>query len=242
MSQTERDPLLVPEQLATAEELSTHVRHELRNGLAAIRNAAFYNKRRVAKTALATEDPRVNQFFGIIEDSVAAMGTLLQEGEPHTAPLRGTSRDCPLDAAVRLAVRFLRLPQPPSVELVGDTWPVIQADEAELAVALRHLIENGAEAMPEGGVVRVRCSMQFSRVVLTITDQGPSFSDWQASLKPFATTKPGRLGLGLNVARRIAARYGGELWFRAPSEAEAGLKEEGRAGPHLVVVVAKEQR
>ena len=54
-----------------SEEKAAELRHYLRNRFAAIRNAAFYLQRRVAKTSLWEEDERVRRFFDLIASELS---------------------------------------------------------------------------------------------------------------------------------------------------------------------------
>jgi hypothetical protein len=49
------------------------VRHSLKNRLAAIRNAAFYLARKAGKAGLLESDPRVAQFFELIDRELTAV-------------------------------------------------------------------------------------------------------------------------------------------------------------------------
>jgi C4-dicarboxylate-specific signal transduction histidine kinase len=49
-----------------------------------------------------------------------------------------------------------------------------------------------------------------------VSDDGPGIADAARCLERFETTKPGHLGLGLCMARRIASRLGGDLVIGRP--------------------------
>ncbi|HXK19837.1 MAG TPA: response regulator [Polyangiaceae bacterium] len=78
------DPLLHTERQAIADELTRGMRHDVRNRLSVIRNAAFYIKRRVSQLELWTTDARIQHFFALIDESVAHADQLLQA---QTAPV-----------------------------------------------------------------------------------------------------------------------------------------------------------
>jgi CheY-like chemotaxis protein len=65
---------------AAEEEVRARVRHDLRNRLASIRNAAFYLKTRVEKrTDLFATDPRVPVFFTLIDDELKKAEAIVAE-------------------------------------------------------------------------------------------------------------------------------------------------------------------
>jgi len=96
------------------------------------------------------------------------------------------------------------------IEFVSPTEPLeVEAELEMLALALRCLLENAGEAVGSGSV-SIAAEREANQCVLTVTDWGPGFSDKVRCLERFETTKPGHLGLGLGMARRIAVRLGGD--------------------------------
>jgi nitrogen-specific signal transduction histidine kinase len=55
------------------------LRHDLRNHLSTIRNAAFYLERRMRKTETWESDKRVPQFFELIESELEAAAACITE-------------------------------------------------------------------------------------------------------------------------------------------------------------------
>jgi len=103
----------------------------------------------------------------------------------------------------------LELSPPASEELELD------AERDVLAFAVRCLIENSAEAVGTG-LVRVSLERAVDQCRVTVSDNGPGIADATGCLERFETTKPGHLGLGLCMARRIASRLGGDLVIGSP--------------------------
>jgi signal transduction histidine kinase len=69
--------------------------------------------------------------------------------------------------------------------------------------------------MDDGGAIRLATRLEARRkhVLLEIEDDGPGMTSTQIgmALRPFHTTKPQGLGLGLPLAKRIVERHGGSL-------------------------------
>ena len=103
-------------------------------------------------------------------------------------------------------------------ETPGDREDVaIVVDAPELAAALRALIENAGEPMAEGEVVRVRAREDGDQLHVEIEDHGPGIRPAveETLFVPLRSTKPGHVGLGLGIARRVIQGYKGELSVRA---------------------------
>jgi signal transduction histidine kinase len=214
------DPLGAVERVAIAEEVAGAARHDLRGRLASIGGAAFYLRRKVAATELWGTDPRVERFFAVIDEEIATSTALL--GERMALAHLFARRAARVDAAacVRAAVACARLAPDTDVrvEVETDTGEV-HADETELTLALRCLIENAVEATPRGGVVWVHGGRGSAVFTAEISNAGGGLGQRpeETALVPFFTTKAGHAGLGLNIAQRIARRYRGSLLISSES-------------------------
>ncbi|MGA2408909.1 MAG: ATP-binding protein [Candidatus Binataceae bacterium] len=90
----------------------------------------------------------------------------------------------------------------------------IQADRALLSEALRNVISNAAEAMPNGGAVRIRTALNHSGFVeIFVSDQGPGIpsADLARVFNLYFTTKKSGNGLGLPLALRAIDLHRGTM-------------------------------
>lgn len=97
--------------------------------------------------------------------------------------------------------------------------PSVPADPAQLTHLLLNLLLNALEAMPRGGVVRVRLRRLPHRnaLALTVSDTGPGIpAEIRSRLfQPFVTTKENGTGLGLAICRQIVQEHGGKIRVRS---------------------------
>jgi len=124
------------------------------------------------------------------------------------------------DAVEQTLARWaLRDAPKPAVELDIEAVPPVRGSVDDLREAVDHILENAAEAGPQGGAIAVRVAWDGGgRVEVTVEDRGPGMADAvrARALEPFFSTKgSGRLGLGLPVVHAIVARHRGKLQLQS---------------------------
>jgi signal transduction histidine kinase len=207
------DPLATAERAAIAEEVASVLRHDLRNKLAVVRNAASFIRKRLGKTETWQGDPRLETFADVIDKEIAEANAMLSDAmDLRRLFARAIER---VDAArcLEVATGAARVPNTCRFSTQADAAEV-NVDATELALALRCLLENAAEASAEpAGEVLVSVHASGGKVAIAVSDAGPGIAPDRLAdaFRPFATTKDGHAGLGLNIARRVAMRYGGSL-------------------------------
>ncbi|KQZ96279.1 PAS domain-containing sensor histidine kinase [Mesorhizobium sp. Root157] len=93
---------------------------------------------------------------------------------------------------------------------------MVTADRVQIQQVLINLMRNAIEAMRDSDrrEIMVRTAPGGDgTVVVEVADTGPGISDEIAVqlFKPFVTTKPGGMGVGLSISRRIVEAHGGKL-------------------------------
>ncbi|MBI3818434.1 MAG: PAS domain-containing protein [Planctomycetes bacterium] len=88
-------------------------------------------------------------------------------------------------------------------------------DEIQLTHAVKNLLNNAIEAMPDGGRVDVRVDEQQSGIAIRVSDEGPGVRPdvRHRIFQPFFTTKSRGTGLGLAVVAKAAALHGGRVYL-----------------------------
>jgi len=175
-------------------------------------------RRKLASEVAPERDPRVNDFLLKIEAEVQRTDEVIDAWSErvHEVRARATERVRVTDC-LRLAMECARLPSSVGLELSAPNSEELELDAERdvLAFAVRCLIENSGEAMGTG-LVRVSAERAADQCRVTVSDHGPGIADAPRCLERFETSKPGHLGLGLCMARRIASRFGGDLVIGSP--------------------------
>jgi light-regulated signal transduction histidine kinase (bacteriophytochrome) len=151
------------------------------------------------------------------------------EARLHGAPARLGFRFLPAPAAatrteLSMQARSLleELGVKATVHCERPAHAAIAAEELE--VALGCLVENSLESLAlagNEGELALQVEMRGDRWGIEVRDDGIGVDPaaFEHLFDPFFSTHPGRAGLGLKIARRIAHRWGGELLLarREPS-------------------------
>ena len=118
-----------------------------------------------------------------------------------------------------------------ALRLVGSEVRPLRAriDRVGVEQALANLVLNAIEAVSAGtGQVVVVVARRGGMATLVVEDNGPGVAAEIAErlFEPFETTKPRGMGLGLPLAREIAAQHGGRLSWRPVSPHGAAFELE----------------
>lgn len=203
--------------LAAVGELASSVAHNIRNPLASIRVSVQSAMKRLPEnnnsrkylTGVIEIVDSLNQW---LHDLLTVHKSIELECRPVAA--RGlvdrvveVIRSAAKRSGVRIEVEELSI------------GCMVHVDSSRVGQALLAVVNNAVEASPPNGVVRVTIHNRAEapqQVEIRVTDSGtgiPSeIRDRLAS--PFSTTKPGGTGIGLYLAKRVAAAHGGEIEFQ----------------------------
>ncbi len=97
---------------------------------------------------------------------------------------------------------------------------VIEVDETLLGQAIKNLLQNSMEAMPEGGRLFVKGKKEKDSYLISISDTGKGIPDEikEKIFIPFFTTKEKGTGLGLSIVHKAISAHGGEVFFDSTEE------------------------
>lgn len=199
--------------LARAEELermSSHLSHELKNPLGAI-------KALVQLSARAERDPDVRVRLEVVEGEVDRIQTIIQGYLSFSRPLDelrpeplalGTLAD-EVTAILEARADDARV----NVRRTGDAR--LTGDPRRLKEALLNLIANAIEATPRGGSVEVRIAAGDGAVRVEVVDTGRGMPPEVLARigTPFFTTREHGTGLGVLLARSVFVQHGGALEY-----------------------------
>jgi signal transduction histidine kinase len=206
-----------------AEELVTVLAHDLRNHLAPLQTRLAILQRRLEKNAEAHEDLRVmeravKRMEHLVSDilDVARLDRGMFELDPRTVDLGELARD--------ICNVFSTPKQPVHLSIQKGPPVCVHGEPARLRQCLENLVANALQKSPAHAPVTMAVQKEVlatgaERARVDIVDEGPGIPpDMLPHLFDRFTTsrlREGGLGLGLYLAKRIAAAHGGDLSARS---------------------------
>jgi signal transduction histidine kinase len=225
------------DKLAAVGQLAASVGHELRNPLAAVRNAATYVKRRLTDPKFANQpvagDPKIAQFLDLmfreLDVSAKIIADLLdfaRERKPALSP-------CPLRQLVDEAIEVIPKSSVHIANQVPEDLPIPNIDKDQFRQIVVNLVQNAMEAAAgaRDGQVSIRAEGGAGDAPwqLQVIDNGIGMPKevLEKIFQPLYTTKVKGTGLGLAVVSNMVKAHNGTI------KAES---EEGRGSRFTIVL------
>jgi signal transduction histidine kinase len=209
------------EAMARAGELTAGIVHELRNGLGTITGYARLVERCDASAEVTEAARGIREECETLEVVIRRFMDFVKHEKLNLARF-DLSR-----LLSRVVARESRSRVGGEVQLIGGEVLELTGDEELLERAFENLVRNAREAAGPAGHVFMSFAPSEGSVDIGIADDGPGLSNADTgALRPFFTTKPGGLGLGLPIAHKIIALHQGELDFhnRSPRGLEVTVR------------------
>jgi signal transduction histidine kinase len=225
---TSRERLLQAERVAAWREMARRLAHELKNPIFPIQLSIETLRRVLDQGEGAEADARFRALFRESSDTILEELRALRKIVDEFSQFARMPRPQPavLDLS-EVAEHALSLHRHRADGVRIETsfppgLPPVRADRDLVGRALSNLLANALDAMPEGGVLRVRTSAGPAGVSVDVEDTGPGLTEEQRTrlFTPYFTTKKGGTGLGLAIVQGIVSDHGGRV--QVASEPGAG--------------------
>ena len=206
----------VKEKLAAVGEMAAQLAHEIRNPLGSISGSAQVL---MGEPNMSAEQ---NQLLAIIIRESRRLSDALNQFLFQARPASPRPGPVDLGPVIAEAVTLLRNAPEVSpvhrVEFDTDDGPhVCMADRDQMLQVFWNLVRNGLEAMPEGGLLRVRLWRRDADLVLCVEDEGRGIAseDQLRIFEPFRSGSRMGTGLGLAIVYRIVQENQGDIRVRS---------------------------
>lgn len=194
------------EAMALAGELTAGMAHEVRNSLNTIQGYARLLQKEEQSPDAAGATLAILDESEMLQSAVKSFVDFIKREELELASVD-------LHRLLQRVVAREERARVGPVVSIGEDLPeaTLAADGDLLERAFENLIRNAREAAGASGHVEVHWHQSADRVIVSIVDDGPGLNPEVAPGRPFATTKPGGLGLGVATAMKIIGLHGGTL-------------------------------
>jgi two-component system, NtrC family, nitrogen regulation sensor histidine kinase NtrY len=215
----QRGRLVQVERVAAWRELARRLAHELKNPL--------FPLQLTVENLQRAREKHPEQFDEVFREGTS---TLLAE-LAQLKTIIGRFSDFARMPSPRLERLNLSEFLPPIVKLFEPQWQApghpridgrldlaephlaLDADPEQLTRALRNLILNAMDALPEGGQIDVRARRNGSEIEIEVADSGAGLSkeECERLFTPYYTTKQHGTGLGLAIVQSVVSDHGGRI-------------------------------
>jgi signal transduction histidine kinase len=202
------------EQLASIGTLVAGLAHEIGTPMGVIQGHAKLLESKVS-------DEQARWRLQTIQEQIARISRIIQNLLNMARPARSARTPVALVPLLDNTIAFVEEKLQRSgirVERRYEGEPSVLGDAERLQQVFLNLFLNAADAMREGGELRISLRNTPTEATIEVTDTGPGVSEKDVArvFDPFFSTKPSGegTGLGLSVARSIVADHGGAIEVR----------------------------
>ena len=206
---------------AAAEELVTVLAHDLRNYLSPLNLRLQLLAKRAQREGRADDARDAEAALKSVTRLGDLVADILDVARIDEGVFRMQPEPIDLGALVQEAVSLLATPEHPVLLRVQDGAPItVAAEPGRLRQCLENIVSNAIQKSPANAPVTVFVNQDEQRARVDVIDEGPGIP---ADILPHVferfvsgSRREGGLGLGLYLAKRIAAVHGGDLTVDSP--------------------------
>jgi signal transduction histidine kinase len=203
--------LIRSEKLAATGRLAVSLAHEINNPLQAMQNLLYLT------LEYEISEAKRREFLEMAREETSRLITLVQQTLEFYRPAQAQAGPVDINAAVERVLALSRKKLQHSeveveLELASSLSPVNGMPD-QIAQVFLNMIVNAAEAMRDGGRLRIESRADSEHVQVSFADNGPGIApeDLAHIFEPFYTTKEAGTGLGLAVSYNIIESHGGVI-------------------------------
>ena len=208
--------LRVSERLAALGNVTAGVAHEVKNPLNSMRLWLENLKESLSHDG---DNGNARQAVQVLDKEIDRLDQVVKRFLDFTRPvdvhLEATQLASLLKEVLEIAKPQLQKSNIQLAQLLPIDVPEVYVDRALLKQAVLNLVLNAAEAMPNGGQLRLMLSRRGEMAEITVGDTGKGIppENQQKIFQLFFTTRPGGSGIGLASTFRIVQLHNGSINF-----------------------------
>jgi signal transduction histidine kinase len=116
------------------------------------------------------------------------------------------------------ALSMVNVPENVKVTInISDGFPFLMVDSLMMKRVFVNLFNNAVQAMPDGGKLTIRGSVENDMALISVQDTGVGIvkENFHKLFTPLFTTKSKGQGLGLSVCKRLIEIHNGSIDFES---------------------------
>src|SRR6266699_371590 len=207
--------LQVSERLAALGRITAGVAHEVKNPL----NSMRLWLENLKESLPPEQDPGAQQAVQVLDKEIDRLDAVVKRFLDFTRPVDVRLEPTQLAELLKEVLEFAQPQLQKSnihlAQLLPIDVPEVYVDRALLKQAVLNLVLNAADAMPNGGQLRLVLSRRGEMAEISVGDTGKGIplENRQKIFQLFFTTRPGGSGIGLASTFRIVQLHNGSIDF-----------------------------
>jgi two-component system nitrogen regulation sensor histidine kinase NtrY len=212
-----RDRMIQAERVAAWRELARRLAHELKNPLFPLQ-ITIENLQRARETPQFEEVFResTTTLLAELENLKTIVGRFSDFAKMPAPELEPMNLNAVVREVIKLFDAQIQAPGRPAVEVkleLDENLATLRADPEQIRRALRNLILNALDAMPDGGQLTIRTQNLDGKAALDVSDSGTGLTSEECErlFTPYYTTKQHGTGLGLAIVQSVVSDHKGTI-------------------------------
>jgi PAS domain S-box-containing protein len=201
--------LVKAERFAAIGELAGMIGHDLRNPLAGIKNATYFLKKK--GSALSEEQTR--SMLETIEKGIDHSDKIINDLLEYAGEIHLKLYAVPVYSVLENILCIIKVPE--AVKIINEIPNNIdiRVDQNRIERVFINLIKNAIDAMPNGGIITIKCKQNKENAEIYFADTGTGIPDevLPKLFNPLFTTKAQGMGFGLAICKRVVEAHGGTI-------------------------------
>ena len=212
--ETARDRASKSEKLAIIGQLSGGVAHDLRNPLGAIKNAAYFLKRKCEGDWSNQSGEEFAQWIDLIDSEATIANDVITNLLSFGSTRELVCSELQICDAIQYSLENFSPSENIQLSVtVEPDLPPVMGEISQLIRVFQNLVANARDAMMEFGLISINAQRNNGSVEVVISDNGKGIAaeDLEKIFERLFTIKSHGTGLGLAICREIVNKHNGSI-------------------------------